>query len=82
MKSIVSENQALAALLAVALVVRVAALILFPSLDTADENFQVLEQAHRLAFGYGVKPWEFDDGIRSLVLPGLLSVVMRATVIF
>jgi phosphatidylinositol glycan class B len=82
MKSIVSENQALAALLAVGLVVRVAALILCPSLDTADENFQSLEQAHRLAFGYGIKPWEFDDGIRSLVLPGLISLVMRATVIF
>jgi hypothetical protein len=36
MKSIVSKNQALAALLAVALVVRIAALILFPSLDDAD----------------------------------------------
>jgi GPI mannosyltransferase 3 len=82
MKSIVSENQALAALLSVALVVRIAALILFPSLGDADENFQILEQAHRLAFGYGVKPWEFDEGIRSFVLPGLLSLVMRTTTIF
>jgi phosphatidylinositol glycan class B len=82
MKSIVSEYQALAALLAVALVVRMAALILFPSLGDADENFQILEQAHRLAFGYGIKPWEFDDGIRSFVLPGLLSLVMRTTTIF
>jgi hypothetical protein len=43
-----------------------------------DETFQYLEQAHRLAFGSGVVPWEFHDGIRSWLLPGLVAGVMRA----
>lgn len=44
----------------------------------ADETFQYLEQGHRLAFGSGLIPWEFFDGIRSWLLPGLIAVVMRA----
>jgi hypothetical protein len=45
----------------------------------ADETFQYLEQGHRLAFGTGVLPWEFQDGIRSWLLPGLLAGLMRLT---
>jgi len=60
-----------------ALAVRLFALIHYPSLLHPDENYQVFEQAHRLAFGYGVVPWEFDDGIRSYVLPYLFSFIDR-----
>jgi hypothetical protein len=42
-----------------------------------DETFQYYEQGHRLAFGTGVVPWEFVDGIRSWLLPGLIAGVMR-----
>ena len=65
----------LALILAFAFLLRLAAILAFPSLHHPDENFQLFEQAHRLAFGYGVKPWEFEDGIRSLVLPYLLAKV-------
>jgi GPI mannosyltransferase 3 len=44
-----------------------------------DETMQYFEQGHRLAFGSGVVPWEFVDGIRSWLLPGLISLVMLAT---
>jgi len=44
-----------------------------------DEVFQTLEQGHRLAYGNGITPWEFRDGVRSWVLPGVLAGVMRAT---
>lgn len=60
-----------------ALAVRIAALIAFPSLHHPDETFQVFEPAHRLAFGYGVVTWEFNEGIRSYVLPYLFSWVFR-----
>jgi phosphatidylinositol glycan class B len=60
-------------LLALALLVRLAAIVAFPSLHHPDENFQLFEQAHRIAFGYGVVPWEFREGIRSPVLPYLLA---------
>lgn len=41
-----------------------------------DEAFQYLEQAHRLAFGYGIVPWEYRDGIRNWVIPLLLTPPM------
>lgn len=47
-----------------------------------DEIFQYLEQGHRLAFGSGIKPWEYFDGIRSWLLPGLIAGVMRAASAF
>jgi hypothetical protein len=69
----IMAGRTLPVLLALAFLVRLAAIIAFPSLHHPDENFQLLEQAHRIAFGYGVVPWEFRDGIRSPVLPYLLA---------
>jgi hypothetical protein len=62
---------------ALAFLVRLVVILAFPSLDHPDENFQVFEQAHRFAFGYGIKPWEFVSGIRSPVLPAIFGVVFR-----
>ncbi len=42
-----------------------------------DEIFQTLEQAHRLAFGYGWTPWEFRDGARSWAFAGILGLVLK-----
>ena len=41
-----------------------------------DETIQYFEQGHRLAFGSGIVPWEFVEGIRSWLLPGLIAAVM------
>src|SRR6202163_1083038 len=68
-------DRTLLILLALAMLVRLAAIIAFPSLHHPDENFQLFEQAHRFAFGYGVVPWEFRDGIRSPVLPYTLAAL-------
>lgn len=43
-----------------------------------DEIYQSLEPAHRLAFGYGMRSWEFIEGARSWAFPGLLAAVLRA----
>lgn len=43
-----------------------------------DEIFQTLEQGHRFAFGLGIIPWEFRDGARSWVFPGLLGLAYKA----
>ncbi len=43
----------------------------------ADEIFQTIEQGHRLAFGYGLVPWEFQSGARSWFLPGALGGFMK-----
>jgi phosphatidylinositol glycan class B len=69
------RSKQLWAILAIALSVRLAALVAFPSLHHPDENFQFLEQAHRIAFGYGIRPWEMTDGIRSMMLPYLAGKV-------
>lgn len=47
-----------------------------------DEIYQTAEQAHRLAFGYGFRPWEYTEGLGWWVLPGALSLVMRAAAAF
>jgi len=71
----VAVNRRLLALLAVAFLVRLLAILAFPGVHHPDENFQLFEQGHRLAFGYGVVPWEFRDGIRSPVLPYILAAI-------
>ena len=43
----------------------------------ADEIFQTLEQGHRLAFGYGLVPWEYQSGARSWLLPGVIGGFMK-----
>jgi GPI mannosyltransferase 3 len=53
--------------------------LVYPSLAWPDEIFQTLEPAHRLAFGYGIIPWEFREGIRSWVPIAMLSAVMKLT---
>lgn len=60
-----------------AVIVRMLPVSLFPSIAFADEVFQTLEQAHRLVFGYGSVPWEFQYGARSWLLPGILAGLMR-----
>jgi hypothetical protein len=43
-----------------------------------DEVFQSLEPAHRMVFGFGFVPWEYQVGARSWVLPGVLALLMKA----
>ncbi|BAT61779.1 alg9-like mannosyltransferase family protein [Variibacter gotjawalensis] len=67
------QNLVLAALLVFALALRIVSFLYLPGPHFPDEVYQSFEQAHRWAFGSGVLPWEFRTGIRSPVLPGLLS---------
>jgi hypothetical protein len=66
-----------ATIFALAAAVRLAVCWLLPTIHAPDELFQVLEQAHRLAFGYGVIPWEWRVGARSWLLPGVIGLFMR-----
>jgi hypothetical protein len=43
-----------------------------------DEIYQSIEPAHRAAFGYGLISWEFRDGARTWILPGVLAAFMKA----
>src|SRR5207248_2321521 len=63
-------------LLAVGL--RLVPIVFVPSLNWGDEVFQALEPAHRLVYGYGLVPWEFQLGMRSWLLPGFVAAIIEA----
>ncbi|MFN7864999.1 MAG: mannosyltransferase, partial [bacterium] len=62
-----------------ALFLRLNAAFSYPNILWPDEIFQTLEQGHRLAFGNGMIPWDFRDGIRSWLFPGILGGIMKLT---
>jgi GPI mannosyltransferase 3 len=45
-----------------------------------DEVFQMLEPAHRWVYGYGIQSWEFQDGARSWLLPGIVALLWKGLV--
>jgi hypothetical protein len=47
-----------------------------------DEVFQSLEQAHRLAYGYGFIPWEYGLGARNWTFAGLLAGLLQLAAVF
>ena len=68
---------ALFAIAAVAIALRLIPIVVVPSVNWPDEIFQVLEPAHRLAYGYGLVAWEFQLGVRSWLMPGLVAGIME-----
>jgi phosphatidylinositol glycan class B len=56
---------------------RLVPILVEPSLNWWDEVFQVTEPAHRLVYGYGLVPWEFQLGMRSWLLPGIVTGLME-----
>ena len=72
----------MAAILLLALTVRLWVVATHTYLASPDETFQYLEPAHRLAFGSGVITWEYIDGIRSWLLPGAIAGIMRGVALF
>ena len=70
------RNTVLASLIVFAVVLRLTVRLVSPHLIYADEIFQSIEQAHRLVFGTGQVPWEFQVGIRSWLIPGILAPFM------
>ncbi|MDB5613709.1 MAG: Alg9 family protein mannosyltransferase [Devosia sp.] len=77
-----NEQVILAAIFVVALAIRVAAAVWYPSVHHPDETFQYWEQGHRLAFGFGIVPWEYRMGIRSYFIPSILAGVMKVVAAF
>ena len=51
--------------------------VFVPSINWGDEIFQTVEPAHRLVFGYGLVPWEFQLGMRFWLLPGVIAGLME-----
>lgn len=68
---------ALAILVLLAIGLRLIPILIIPSLNWPDEIFQTTEQAHRLVYGTGLVPWEFQRGIRSWLVPGMIAGLME-----
>jgi GPI mannosyltransferase 3 len=81
--SVVSMNErriapaGLAVLMALAVVLRLVPTVFVSSMVWGDEIFQATEQAHRLVYGSGLIPWEFQFGVRSWLLPGVIAALME-----
>lgn len=69
---------ALVGLVVLAIGLRLIPVVFVPSINWEDEIFQATEPAHRLVFGYGLVPWEFQLGMRSWLLPGAIAALMQA----
>jgi hypothetical protein len=68
----------LVGLVLLAIGLRLMPVVFVPSINWEDEIFQATEPAHRLVFGYGIVPWEFQLGMRSWLLPGVIAALMQA----
>ena len=77
-----SERVILAALLILALAIRITAAMWYPSVHHPDETFQYWEQGYRIAFGQGMVPWEYRTGIRSYFIPLVLAGIMKTVAAF
>lgn len=73
-----SEAAIFGAVLLLAAGLRLVPILVTPSLNWADEIFQATEQAHRLVYGTGLVPWEFQLGARSWMFPGVIAGLMEA----
>ena len=67
----------LAGLILLAIALRLIPIVFVPSMIWADEVFQTSEQAHRLVYGSGLVPWEFQLGMRSWLMPGFIAALME-----
>jgi hypothetical protein len=76
------SNFAVPAVLAAGFLFRFLPLLFWHSIAQADEIFQAVEQGHRLVYGYGLVPWEFDYAARSWILAYLSAGAMRLSDLF
>ncbi len=69
-------------ILALAFALRVIVAFSFQNVIVPDEIYQFLEQAHRLVFGQGVVPWEYQVGLRNWAIPLALAGPMALVKLF
>jgi phosphatidylinositol glycan class B len=72
-----SAEAGLAMVVGLAILLRLQPILAMPSAVWPDEIFQTAEPAHRLVFGSGLVAWEFQLGVRSWLLPGIIAGLME-----
>ena len=69
------HRRILIAILLAVFALRLGVGLALPNINHADEVYQVAEQAHRAAHGYGIEPWEFRTASRTVLLPTLVEPI-------
>jgi hypothetical protein len=64
-------------LVVLAIALRLEPILVEPSEVWPDEIFQASEPAHRLVYGSGLVAWEFQLGVRSWLIPGVIAALME-----
>ncbi|XP_037803489.1 GPI mannosyltransferase 3-like [Penaeus monodon] len=64
------------------LLVRLSSVFLVQTWFVADEYWQATEVAHNIAFGYGYLTWEWKEGLRSILYPGVLACLYKVLAVF
>jgi GPI mannosyltransferase 3 len=64
-------------ILVLAFLLRAAVALFTDSIVQPDEVYQYVEQAHRLVFGWGFVPWEFQHGARSWLIAGAIAPILK-----
>jgi len=72
----------IAVVFALAFLLRFLPVLFWPTMSQPDEIFQSVEQGHRLVFGYGLVPWEFEHGARSWLLGYVCAGLIRLSLLF
>ncbi len=66
-------SQVLLVILLLGLALRFVFILFSDHILHPDEVFQTLEQGYRLVYGYGLVPWDFQVGMRSWLVPGVVA---------
>ena len=74
------HRRVLVAILLAVFALRLGVGVALPNINHADEVYQVAEQAHRAAHGYGIEPWEFRTASRTVLLPTVVEPIYRLDV--
>jgi len=73
---------AISAVCLLALALRLGLYARYPGFAHPDETFQYIEPAHRIVYGVGAIPWEYQVGMRNWVVPGILAGVIEVSRLF
>jgi hypothetical protein len=71
-----SQKRTFIIIIVAALLLRLGMAFYSDNFNHPDENFQIMEQAHRIVFGYGFVPWEYRLDARSWIVPGIMSLFL------
>ncbi|MHA1212327.1 MAG: phospholipid carrier-dependent glycosyltransferase [Candidatus Heimdallarchaeota archaeon] len=81
-KNFIQNNWIILLIWLLAVVVRILASAFSKGSMHPDEHYQSIEVVYYKIFGTGWIPWEFEEGVRSWVYPGIVYVIFKIMIFF